>query len=128
MISRFLWRNLTLLAVLSSTPSLAKSKKTAGPDFSCPAELEGKTFQTVDFYSGDPADEVQLAPDNSGAVRPKYHVWTFGTDADPRGLYQVCRYLESDRTETRKLPRHIRSCKVPFLASKQGLSPKVVCR
>ncbi len=117
-----------LLLLLASASADAKTKRTHEKDFSCPAELDGKTFQTVEFFSGDPSEDAQLAPDNSGAVRPKFQYWTFGLDADPRGLYIVCRYLESAKTETRKLPRNIRSCKVPFLAKTQSLSPKITCR
>lgn len=113
--------SLTVAAALHMPDAVAK-------EYVCPAEIhiepgkaqEEKGFtlwsdpqartqiEGISLYDGPPSEMAQLKPDNGDDPSPKNSVWK--VYENPRGLWMVCSYANTDKRFTIRLDAPKKSC------------------
>jgi hypothetical protein len=118
----------------------AKNEAAPAPDaFGCPAELEtdetsggnpvSSRFRYVSFFDGDPAEMVNLAPEEGGGPALD-QVWRFDAKRE-RPIVMVCRYHGTERTIEKQVPASVSECSLKGEISDAGEivgSPALTCR
>jgi len=131
----------TGIVVLSAVASLiAGSSGARAETFACPAQVESDTtsgglpqsfkFRYVSFFDGDPADLVDLAPDDGPDAKKLEQRWEF-TRTPGRPIVMICRYHGTDMTVRRDVPLEIEECRLDGLMNDKGEvqgSPTLTCK
>ena len=87
-------------------------------------------FRTVSFFDGDPTEMVELAPEDNSQNGALDLFWRFERAQD-RPIIAVCRYHETEQTETKEVPASITECRLNGEISETGEitgSPQMTCR
>lgn len=96
----------------------------------CPATADPLARMTyVAFFDGDPAQMIELAPDDASADGNLDLTWQFGP-RKPEGVTMVCSYSNSD-TQRTPLPDTVSVCKLTGQTDANGAvtgTPVLVCQ
>lgn len=127
-------------AFLAATASLTAVGAAQAESINCPATVEtDKTtggspqsfkFRHVSFFDGDPAEMVDLAPDDASKANVLSQRWSFAR-TQGRTIVMVCRYHGTDATVRKNVPPEINECSLEGSISDKGEvqgSPTLTCR
>lgn len=100
--------------ILVAAVAFAAALSTAGAsELGCPATLDNDEtagglpvsykFRYVSFFDGDPAEMVNLAPEEGPNSKVLEQRWQL-TRSPGRPIVMVCRYHETDRTVVKEVP------------------------
>jgi len=109
-------------------------------DFGCPLELasdqsaggqpQSFKFRYVSFFDGEPAEDVDLAPEEGPDQTKLEQRWEF-TRMKGRPIVMICRYHATKETVRKEVPLGITECRLEGLITAKGEivgSPALECK